>query len=152
VDLADEAGAATGVESWEQFRGRKLDAERTHAWVRRNVPADDCVALFFVPKVYGIPNRTVFAGAEEMTPLRIALARAGDPAVFAEQLKAWGCPWIVKRTVSWPRELYPMLTEDQYHAGFTEPTRIADEVIARYTILRFNDGPYAVYELVETDR
>lgn len=152
VDLADEAGAATGVESWEQFRGRKLDAERTHAWVRRNVPADDCVALFFVPKVYGIPNRTVFAGAEEMTPLRIALARAGDAEVFTKQLKAWGCPWIVKRTVSWPRELYPMLTEGQHHAGFTEPTRIAEEVIARYTILRFNDGPYAVYELVETDR
>ncbi|GEM_PF-2102095 len=149
VDAQDEAAVATGGESWEQFRARTWEAEATHAWVRRNVPAEDCVALFFTSKVYGIPHRTVFAGAEEMTPLRLALAHAGAAPAMAEKLHGWGCRWIVRRTVSWSKDQYPMLTDEQHRTGFDEPVRIADELQERFGVLRFSDGPYTVHELTE---
>ena len=149
VDAAGDADLATRMESWEQHPTRPREAEPTHAWIRRNVPEDDCVALFFTSKVYGIPHRTVFAGAEEMTPLRLALARAGTADAMAERLRGWGCRWVLRRAVLWPPEQYPMLTAEQHRAGFEEPVAIADELQERFGVLRFNDGPYRVYELVE---
>ena len=105
--------------------------------------------MFFVSKVHGIPNPTIFAGAEEMTPLRIALASAGDAAGMAEKLAGWDCRWILSQAPFFRPEQYPMLSPEQYAAGFAHPTTVADELLSRYGVLRYSDGPYAVFELTE---
>jgi hypothetical protein len=150
VDATDDADVATGVESWDQFKLRRSAVERAHGWIRRNVPSDQRVAMFFVSKAYGIPNPTVFAGAEEMTPLRIALARAGSPRAMAEQLAEWDCSWVLRRAPFFTAEQYPMLTDREFETGFTTPVEIADGLLAQHGVLRFSDGPYAIYELKTT--
>lgn len=139
------APVATGQRSWaEHEAGDEGDAI---AWLARNASAEDAVLHLWSWGWWGAPQRPLYIGAEEFTPLRAALLRAGDAARFAEQLRAESTRWVITRPVSFPRSSFPELTDVEWQQGFARPLAIGEELLRRHGIERFRRGQVAIYEL-----
>jgi hypothetical protein len=144
--LAD-AAAATGQETEEAYLDRRAPYHRAFRWIAENVPRGEAVASFWTWQYWGAPQRIVWLGGDEYTPMRTMLHRAGSPERAREVLAAHGVRWVIYRRLQLIRSGYPTLDDAQYEAGFVRPFRMADDLVTRWGVLRFEDGPYWVYEL-----
>ena len=94
-----------------------------------------------------MPNRVVWACAEECPTLRSWLLRAGSPEAARAGLEELGVRWLLVRDSIFTRGQYPHLSDEAFRAGYEEPLRILDELTARHGVRRFTDGLYTVWEL-----
>ena len=145
--LADGA-VACGDQTEQEWEEEGLpDASAVH-WLQRNTRPGETIAFFWSWFAWDLPGRRlIWMGAEEFTPLRIQLYRAETPSGLLELLRAEGVRWIIRRELLFIHSSYPMLTEQEFEAGFQAPLALVDETLARHATRRFSAGQYAIYEL-----
>lgn len=147
LDAMDSADVATGRETADEY----LEHEDAHAaplaFVRRHAEPDHTIAMVWAWQAWDLPQRVIWIGAEEHTPFRELVLRAGDADGLAARMRAEGVRWIVHRRARFPHEGYPALDDATWSAAFERPLAIVDETLARHGIERWTRGDYAVYEL-----
>ena len=147
LDAMDSADVATGRETAAQY----LAKEAVHAtpldYVRQHAADEDTVAMVWAWQAWDLPQRVIWIGAEEHTPFRELVVRAGSPDAFAQRMRDEGVRWIIYRRARFPHAGYPSLDEDTWKAAFERPLAIVEETLARHAIERWTRGEYAVYEL-----
>jgi hypothetical protein len=143
----DDAEVATGTVAPDVYAQARTVEALPLSWLRARVEGDDAVAFLFAWSAWELPNRSLYLGAEECTPLRLALLEAGTADAFADHLRAEGVRWIVQRELPFFRDGFPGLTDEQFEQAFARPLAIADEAVERHGTLRFEHGPIRVFEL-----
>jgi hypothetical protein len=146
-DLTDLAPVACGETDRETAAEERLPDARILRWLRENTEPDDTIAMLWAWHAWGLPNRVLWIGAEDFTPLRLRIHRAGSAAAFREELASRDVRWIVHRRVLFLASAYPTISEPDFEAAFTEPLRIVDETLNRYATRRFAQGPLSIWEL-----
>ena len=151
-DSLKDAGVACGVQEPQEWEEERLPDARSVRWLQTHTKPGETIAFFWSWFAWDLPDRRViWLGAEEFTPLRIQLYRAGTPEQVLELLRAQGVRWIVRRDLLFIHDSYPMLTEQEFETGFLQPLALVDETLARYATRRFSMGRYAIYEVADRE-
>ncbi len=145
----ESAPAACGEVSWSEFELSKVPDAHVLHWVAEHSAPDEGVAALWTWFVWGLPNPVRWIGAEDFTPLRLAIHRAGSVEALHEELRSSGVRWLIRRPHRFNRRSYPMVGDEAFRLGFEEPLAIADELVDRYATERFRYGTLSVYELTE---
>ena len=143
----ESAPAACGEVDWSEFELSKVPDAHALRWLAENSAPDEGVAALWTWFVWGLPNPIQWVGAEDFTPLRLALHRAGSAEALQEELQENGVRWLIQRPHRFNRNSYPAVSDEAYRLGFEEPIRITEEFVDRYTTERFRYGSLSVYEL-----
>jgi hypothetical protein len=149
LDAVDAADVATGREGAEAYLARESPHAEPLAFVRAHAAPDDAVAMIWAWQAWDLEQRVIWIGAEEHTPFRELVLRAGSADAFAAVLREEGVRWVVHRQARFPRQGYPALDEATWAAAFERPLAIVDEALARHAIERWTRGDYAVYEVLD---
>ncbi|MCP4871570.1 MAG: hypothetical protein GY898_22915 [Proteobacteria bacterium] len=144
---ADLAGVACGEQTLEEAAEEAIPDARLLRWLRENTQPDETIAMLWGWHAWDLPNRLLWIGAEDFTPLRLRIHRAGSAEGLKHELVDRDVRWIVHRDVLFLRGAYPMVSDDQFKQAFTQPLHIADEALNRYATRRFAHGPLTVWEL-----
>lgn len=153
-------GWLAGVEAVDVATGRQSRADylleqSAHAapldYVRRHADDDATVAMVWAWQAWDLPQRVVWIGAEEHTPFRELVLRAGDADGLLSVLRAEGVGWIIYRTARFPRAGYPSLSEEVWTQAFQRPLDIVDATLNQHAVERWTRGEYRVYELPADD-
>tara|TARA_B100000029_G_scaffold25522_1_gene25139 strand:+ start:85 stop:588 length:504 start_codon:yes stop_codon:yes gene_type:complete len=147
VDLLDDAAVACGLESRAAYIDKKLPGAEALRWVKTHVDPAEPIALLWTWHGLDLPHALHWIGAEEFTPLRLAVHEAGSPEGFRDQLKERGIRWALARRHRFIASNYPLLSEADFRVGFEETVLRVDETLSRYAIRRFASGPFVVYEI-----
>jgi len=146
-DHAALAPVACGVEEREAAAEARLPDARVLRWLRANTAAEESVAMLWGWHAWDLPNRILWIGAEDFTPLRLRIHRAGSAEALRDELASRDVRWIVHREILFLRSAYPTVTDDEFEQAFAQPLRIADETLNLYATRRFAHGPLTVWEL-----
>jgi hypothetical protein len=147
VDGLDAAPVSTGRQSASDWVDQEVPSAGAWTWIREHVPAEEVVTVAFVWRMLPTGHAQRWACAEECTPVRLELVKAGNGEGAANRLRAMGSRWLLVQEASFQRESYPGLTDDQFEASYLLPLRVLDELTTLKATLRFSEGRYAVYEL-----
>ena len=148
---ADLAPVACGQQSREEAAAEQLPDARLLAWLRAHTGSDETIAMLWGWHAWDLPNRLLWIGAEDFTPLRLRIHRAGSADALRAELADREVRWIVHREVVFLRAAYPMMSDDEFEQAFAQPLHIADETLNRFATRRFAHGPLTVWELEPND-
>jgi len=143
----DDAAVAAGQATWDEVAESRSVEAAPLAWLRANAAPDDAIAFAWAWSSWELPQRTLYLGAEEFTPFRIAVRTAGDAHGLAEHFRAEGVRWVVHRELPFHRSSFPSLSDAEFAEGFAKPRAIVDEFVRLHGRLRFEHGPIQVFEL-----
>lgn len=146
-DGLEDAAVATGREDAAEVRRERASSTRSWEYLAQHADPEDTIAVAFVWEVQLVPNRVVWACAEECPTLRSWLLTAGSPEAARAGMDELGVRWLLVRDSIFTRSQYPHLSDEAFRAGYEEPLRILDELTARHGVRRFTDGLYTVWEL-----
>lgn len=146
----DSVSVAVGTETEAEYIGRLLPEDGAIKWIRRNSEPDETVAQFWCWAWWDSPNRLIWPGAEDFTPLRSRLVNLGTTAAILHELRANQVRWVIYRRPLLLRKAYPSVTDKDWEAGFIKAMDLSDQLIHGHLVLRYEDGPFQVYELPPT--
>ena len=146
-DFLDDASVSSGQENPDAYVDKKLPGADALRWIKEHIDSSESVALFWTWHGWSLPHSLHWIGAEEFTPFRIAVHRAGSAKGLRDELKKRGIRWVLARRHRFVPSSYPFLSEDEFRIGFEQPVLRAEETLTRYGIRRFASGPFVVYEI-----
>jgi len=143
----DSIAVAVGEETNEEFIQRSRAEDGAIRWIRRNSQPDEAVAQFWHWGWWDSPNRLIWPGAEDFTPLRSRLVKLGSADAILKELRSNQVRWVIYRRPILLRQSYPTVTDKDWEIGFTSAMELSDQLIHRHLNLRYEDGPFQVYEV-----
>jgi len=152
VDGLEAVPVASGRQLGADWIDQEVPSARVWTWVREHVPAEEVVTVVFMWRMLPTGHAQRWACAEECTPVRLELMKAGSGEAAAQRLRAMGSRWLLVQETTFQRDSYPGLTDDEFEAGYEVPLRVLDELTTLNATLRFSEGRYAVYELSDPQK
>jgi hypothetical protein len=146
-DQLDSVSVAVGDEPIDDYILRELPEAGALRWLRRNTKAEEGVAQFWTWAWWDLPNRLIWPGAEDFTPLRARLVELGTSSAVLTALRASQVRWVFYRRPVLLRGSYPGVTDADWERGFGAALALSDELVHDHLILRYEEGPYQVYEV-----
>jgi hypothetical protein len=146
-DQIQSVAVVVGEESEADYTLRHRPVDHALRWLRRNSTEQEGVAQFWSWHWWDLPNRRIWGGAEDFTPLRSQLLKLGSPEAILAELQRLDVRWVLYQHPVLLRGSYPSVTDSDWQAGFVAPQSLADKLVHDHLLLRYEHGPYQVYEV-----
>ena len=131
----------------EDAFNERVPTAKALEWLSENSQPDEAILALWAWHFGTLRNPVVWAGSEEFTPLRRELHRLQTTEALVAALRERNVRWVLLEEPRLLRSSFPELSDQEWEVGFAAPLRISDQFLRNEVILRYEEGPYRVFEI-----